>query len=668
MKIFLSYICFIIPILFLGCEDPLDSVVILKDSNELFELTLESSNKIVNSENSIDIMARIKRLKDGNLDVSNKVLGVWDLIYDYPDTLDDKTLEISYSFYNDKTVSKIETHHFDIVSLGSKVLGEWLVTEISESGNLIDLSSSINTYKFKNDSSLIFNEIDSTSNGIDVGLFSSPFLVDIDKDADKDLFIGCQDGTIKFFKNTGNSLNPKFLQLRGSENPLDIVIVNGLATPSFVDIDNDGDFDLFVGQNNGNISYFINNGSSTNPSFEENTGTSNPLNSISVGYNSSPAFFDLDDDNDMDLIIGGFDGKIIFYENTGSIDAPTYTLVTNNGVSDISTSAAHSIPSIVDIDKDGDNDIFLGTQDGTILYFQNQGDTIIDNVTSYIFNQRTGDENPLYSIDVGFNSYPIFNDIDSDGDIDLYIGEEDGNINYYLNNGSAENPAFILQTQNLGSTISTTRYGGWNYTRSGKQLEVAFNDIVGSELEYGSISFDTDSVVTPINAFMYWKTDKRDIVMQKINHLDNFNVPEDSIITVSGGWSWNLNDTTLSAIINDIELSGSLKFDTQGSVVPLNGFMYWTTNEEGPLILKKKTNISSGSNSYMRLSLDATGGTLDIHHVSSTSSISVVLSDSSESKFQVEGLFVPKSSSRSGLISAQFQDLFVKMPITIVDR
>ena len=167
---------------------------------------------------------------------------------------------------------------------------------------------------------------------------------------------------------------------------------------------------------------------------------------------------------------------------------------------------------------------------------------------------------------------------------------------------------------------------------------------------------------------MTWKTDNRDVIMQKIAHVDNFNVPEDSIVTVSGGWSWNLNDTTLSATINDIELSGSLKFDTQGSVVPLNGFMYWTTNQEGPLTLKKKSSVSSGSSSYMRLSLDATGGTLDIHHVTSTSIISVILPDSSNSTFKVEGLFVPRSSEKSGLISAKFQDLFVKMPITIVDR
>ena len=61
------------------------------------------------------------------------------------------------------------------MSLGSKILGEWLVTEINESGNIIDLSSSVNKYTFKNDSSLVFSKIDSISEGIDVGLFSTPF-------------------------------------------------------------------------------------------------------------------------------------------------------------------------------------------------------------------------------------------------------------------------------------------------------------------------------------------------------------------------------------------------------------------------------------------------------------------------------------------------------------
>ena len=108
MRKHLFNLFFIYSFVFLGCEDPLDSVVTKKDSNELFELTLQASNKIVNSENSIDVMARIKRLKDGNSDVSNKVLGVWDLIYDYPDTLDNKILEISYSFLMIKLYQKLK--------------------------------------------------------------------------------------------------------------------------------------------------------------------------------------------------------------------------------------------------------------------------------------------------------------------------------------------------------------------------------------------------------------------------------------------------------------------------------------------------------------------------------------------------------------------------------
>jgi hypothetical protein len=44
------------------------------------------------------------------------------------------------------------------------------------------------------------------------------------------------------------------------------------------------------------------------------------------------------------------------------------------------------------------------------------------------------------------------------------------------------------------------------------------------------------------------------------------------------------------------------------------------------------------------------------------------MADSAKAKFQVEGLFVPSSSKKNALISAKFQDLFVKIPVTIVDR
>ena len=44
----------------------------------------------------------------------------------------------------------------------------------------------------------------------------------------------------------------------------------------------------------------------------------------------------------------------------------------------------------------------------------------------------------------------------------LDLGEEDGNINYLVNIGSPESPSFIIDSENLGFTKSTSRNGGWS--------------------------------------------------------------------------------------------------------------------------------------------------------------------------------------------------------------
>jgi hypothetical protein len=768
-------------LLVVSCEDPLDSVVTKKDSNDLFELTLETSNNIVNSQHSLDIIAKVERLTDGIADLSNKILGVWDLIYDEPDTLDPTLLEIHYTFNNDNTVTRVETHRFadifskivgkwnihsigtdtinsellaieydfdddttmtveethifDVSKLGSKVLGVWKVTEASDAPDLSNLTLE---YTFENDSSVTFSRTQITSEGIDVGYASVPAFVDIDRDADKDVFIGSQEGTIVYYENTGSSVKAVFTQKTGSDNPLNGVVVSGTASPSFVDIDADGDMDLFIGKDDGTISHYANGGSSTSPSFSEKTGNDNPLNGADVGYNSKPIFADIDGDGDMDAFMGEYDGTINYYQNTGSSTTATFTVQADADALFDSDVGTNSAPTFVDIDKDGDLDVFIGAGNGIIQYYKNIGSN-----AAHSFSPQVGNDNPLNAVDVGegdnANATPAFVDIDGDGDMDLFVGEYLGTNYFYLNSGSIIEASFGSPTV-LGASKSTVRAGGWTYTDVTKQVQVAFYDTSGGEIETGTVSFDTDSLTIPVSAYMYWKTDKRDVTFQKTAHVTGFSAPADSVVSLSGGWgydketnllsvivfgqtesgvvsfdtksstvpvgafmywessdrgsitfvktanvsgadatpdsvvtsaggwNWDTAAGVLSATIMGSQLSGSVTFETEGQTVPINGFMYWQTDQEGNLTFKKISNVSGSSISSMKLALDATSGSLDIHHVSSTSNITVVIADTAKSKFQVEGLFVPSSTKTSALVSAQFQDLFVKIPITIVKR
>jgi Ca2+-binding RTX toxin-like protein len=263
-------------------------------------------------------------------------------------------------------------------------------------------------------------------NGINGGYYSTPTFADIDGDSDLDLVVGASDGTLNYYKNTGSAIAPIYQEQTG-DNPFNGIDVGSYSKPTLADIDGDGDFDLVVGERNGNLNYYKNTGSAIAPIYQEQTGD-NPFNSIDVGSYSKPTFADIDGDGDFDLVVGEYDGNLNYYKNTGSAIAPIYQEQTGDNPFNGINVGYYSTPTFADIDGDGDLDLVVGEEDGTLNYYKNTGSAIAP-----IYEEQADSNNPFNGIDIEGDSAPTFADIDGDGDLDLVVGASDGSLKYYKN-------------------------------------------------------------------------------------------------------------------------------------------------------------------------------------------------------------------------------------------
>lgn len=268
---------------------------------------------------------------------------------------------------------------------------------------------------------------------VDTVTCSAPAFVDIDADGDFDAFVGTAAGTLQFYENGGSAAKPVFVERRGGLNPLSSVDVGSISAPAFVDIDNDGDFDVFIGKTYGSVLYFENEGTALSASFTERTGMSNPLSDSVVGdivsYDSTPAFVDIDDDGDFDAFIGDLYGTAHYFRNTGSAGSPQFTSppAAQNPLNDVNVGYSSAL-TFADFDNDGDFDCMIGESYGTVLFYENTGSAM-----NASFTQRTGGENPLDGIGVGGRSIPVMIDIDDDGDVDSFLGSTEGSVVFVEN-------------------------------------------------------------------------------------------------------------------------------------------------------------------------------------------------------------------------------------------
>ena len=138
-----------------------------------------------------------------------------------------------------------------------------------------------------------------------------------------------------FLRNTGSKTLPAF-QLDGTGGLPDtsnILYDTGVEGPVFADIDGDGDYDCFIGKygdrGNGFVEYFENVGDKTNPAFVERSPDQNPLKFVHGSYGLFFNLVDIDSDGDYDLFISDV-YSASFFENTGDKSNPEFILVRYN--------------------------------------------------------------------------------------------------------------------------------------------------------------------------------------------------------------------------------------------------------------------------------------------------------------------------------------------------
>lgn len=247
--------------------------------------------------------------------------------------------------------------------------------------------------------------------------WKNPQLFDLDKDGDYDLIYGTDAGTLYYYENKGSVTSPSFVY----NNLFPVVKAGGASSPSFADIDNDGDLDILSGSNIGPFEFFRNTGSKDKPIFVKSTA---PFSGINPGSYSVPLFIDLDKDNDLDITSGALNGKLTSYINNNNV----YSLTTSY----FSTISAgwFSIPTFADINNDGEVDLFVGAEEAVnVKFYLNQGN----------FNMLQNDT-LMASLNLPGRTKPVFVDLDNDNDYDLVCGNNWGEMFAYENTGTPSAP------------------------------------------------------------------------------------------------------------------------------------------------------------------------------------------------------------------------------------
>lgn len=298
------------------------------------------------------------------------------------------------------------------------------------------------------------------SETVDFGSMSKVAFFDFDGDGDLDLVVSHR-GNYRETKNTMDRL--VLFERKGTGQNVHFVLkdedylnlsqdsLQGIH-PCFGDLNADGKMDLLIGVRNGSIRYYTNTGTASVPAFTLQNDT---LGSIDAGSFSTPALLDMDNDNDLDLLVGHNGGTIKYYVNQGTTAAPYFTktsltdsvgrILVNNFywqyeydqvTFEIIDSARQfefegfSVPYVADMDNDGNPELLVGSKKGEVNIYQILKNTPGDSFPEYkdyLNWPRTSRKGTFY---FGSRTTPAASDINGDGKPELFVGNSRGGIHY----------------------------------------------------------------------------------------------------------------------------------------------------------------------------------------------------------------------------------------------
>ena len=218
-------------------------------------------------------------------------------------------------------------------------------------------------YLFHNDSGYVFTDVSAASGADDNGLGKAASWVDFDTDGDLDLYVVNFGSANRLFSNNGNGTFFSIGDSAGVANTGDGV------SGAWCDYNGDLYPDLYLVNENGNNVLYRNGGDST---FTDVTTDAEAGHS---GDGGTAAWGDYDNDGDFDLYLGNKDSVQVLFSNDG--DGTFTRLGSSAGLSTIG-SARSAV--WIDYNQDSYLDLMVAYADSAGRIYQNNGDSTFFNV------------------------------------------------------------------------------------------------------------------------------------------------------------------------------------------------------------------------------------------------------------------------------------------------